>query len=633
MKLRDITARHTKINKIEKLKQTRSYKEAWEALNLYSKKGYESISKDDLSYFLKCFGIFDRPSTPKRFMMRVRVPAGRLTPTQAKTIGEVAKEFGEDYIDLTTRMQIQLRHLKIEDIPTVIKRLEDVGVSSWQTGVDNFRNIVSDPLDGVAFDSIIEAAPLIKRMQEIWFKKEEWIATLPRKFNTSISGTMTNRCNLFAHDCCFVLANRDGEFGFNLYLGGKVGAIAKSADIFVREDEVIELYEAVIRLYKEFGFRDSRNKNRLYYLIQEAGMDLIRRGIEEVAGREFDRAGVTMVKSKRTEEVDGKIRLKNGKFALHMVVPSGVFSGSAMVESSKVTEEFGEALNISTTQNLYILGVKEEDIQKALTQKPFDRYKNISSSYFNQMVACAGVDLCPFGVIPNKSDAIEMAEFLEKEAPLPNDSSIRMHWSGCVKGCGVHELGDIGFVGCKVKIDGKSEYGVHIQLGGKSTQSQEEAYTILKSIPLKSAKYYVAKLAKAYRDLRKNRESFEEFESRVFRRYSKGAIEFILRWSIEQSLGELEFEKRWEPKSETDEIFTIGIELYKILSGQKPYQGIKDYNPIEITPPVELIKLNKTIPKGLSDIVMKMIAPKPKRYEVWSEILVELKKLQEPKAL
>ncbi len=627
MKLQEITARHTKVNKIEKLKEQRTYKEAWEALGEYAKNGYESISKEDMSYFLKCFGIFDRPATPKKFMMRVRIPAGRLTPAQAKMIGEVAKKFGQNYIDLTTRMQVQLRHLKIEDIPTVIERLESVGVTSWQTGVDNFRNIVSDPLDGVAFDSIIETAPLIQRMQNVWLKKEKWIAKLPRKFNTSISGTMTNRCNLFAHDCCFVLATKDGEFGFNLYLGGKVGAIAKSADIFVREDEVLELYEAVIELYRDFGFRDSRNKNRLYYLIQEAGMELIRESIEKVALREFKRAGVTMVKSKRTDEVDGKIRLKDGTYALNMVVPSGVFSGDAMVESSKIAEDFGESLNISTTQNLYILGVKESQLSKVLEQKPFDKYKNLSSSYFNQMVACAGIDLCPFGVIPNKSDAIEMAEFLESEVPLPKDSSIKMHWSACVKGCGVHELGDIGFVGCKVKVNGKNEHGVHIELGGKSTQTQAEAYTILKSIPLKNAKNYVAKLAKTYRDLRKNSESFEEFESRVFRQYSKGAIEFILRWSIEQSLGELEFKSSWKPKSESDEIFEIGLELYKLLSGKKPYQGVKNYNPIEVTPAENLQKLNRNLSKEIRDIVMKMIAPSSSRYEVWSEILVEMKRV------
>ncbi|MCF6202002.1 MAG: ferredoxin--nitrite reductase, partial [Hydrogenimonas sp.] len=604
-----------------------------EALRVYSKEGYDSIRKEDIDYFLKCFGIFDRPATPGKFMMRIRIPRGRLSSEQAATLGRMAKEYGKDYIDLTTRMQVQLRHLEIENIPYIIEELESVGITSWQTGVDNFRNIVSDPLDGLAYDSIIETAPIAKKIQALWLKRDEWIASLPRKFNTSISGSMTNRCNLFAHDCCFALAVKDGEYGFNVYLGGKVGAIAESADIFLREDDVIPFYEALIKTYKEFGFRDNRNKNRLHFLIKEAGMEALVEAVNQRAEMEFESAGETMVKQPRTDERDGRIRLKDGTFALHMVVPSGIFSGSAMIEAAELASEYGsKTLNISTTQNLYILGVPKERIPEALNQKPYDKYHCISTPYFNQMVACAGIDLCPFGVIPNKSDAIKMAEYLGEEVPLPADASIRMHWSACVKGCGVHELGDIGFVGCKAKEKGETVFGVHIQIGGKSSAAQEEAYTVLKAVPLTKAKHYVAELAKAYRDLRKPRESFERFESRVFRAYSKGALEFILRWNVEMaapnSFEPISFNASWSPNIETNEIFMIGLEIYKKVTGQKAYQGVHNFDPIETTPAIHVCKLNEKMPKEAGDIVMKMVAPSKKRYEVFTEILKELSNLQ-----
>ena len=629
MTLAEISARHTKLNKIEKLKQTRTYKEAWEALQEYAKKGYDAIAKEDMDYFLKCFGIFDRPATPGKFMMRVRIPSGRLTAEQAGVVGRMAKEYGQDYMDLTTRMQVQLRYLDIENIPYIIQELESVGITSWQTGVDNFRNIVSDPLGAEAFDSVIDTAPLIEKMQSLWLKKEEWVAALPRKFNTSISGNMANRCNLFAHDCCFALAVREGEYGFNVYLGGKVGAIAESADLFVRPDEVLPFYEALIRMYREYGFRDSRNKNRLHFLIKEAGMPLVVETVKEMAGRDFLDAGQTLVQQPRTEERDGRVRLKDGTFALHMVVPSGIFSGTAMLEAAELATELGSGeLNISTTQNLFVLGLAEEKIPEALTRKPYDRYHCVSTPYFNQLVACAGIDLCPFGVIPNKSDAIEMADHLGATVPLPADATIRMHWSACVKGCGVHELGDIGFLGCKAKEKGETVYGVHIQIGGKSTHTQEEAYTILKSVPLTRAKHYVAELAKAYRDLRKKNESFERFESRVFRRYTKGAIEFILRWNVEAAAGKnlepLAFDAKWEPNVEHNEIFVLGLELYKKLTGAKAYQGTHLFNPIETTLPKHPSKLNPALPKPLGDIVYKMVMPSPKRYEVFSEITKEM---------
>ncbi len=633
MTLAEVTARHTKLNKIEKLKQNRTYKEAWNALQEYAKKGYDAIAKEDMEYFLKCFGIFDRPATPGKFMMRIRIPGGRLNLEQAQVLGRMAKEYGSDYMDLTTRMQVQLRYLEIENIPYIIEELESVGITSWQTGADNFRNIVTDPLDGIAHDSIIETADLIERMQSLWLKKEEWVAALPRKFNTSIGGTMTNRCNLFAHDCCFALALKEGEYGFNVYLGGKVGAIAESADIFVTPEELPRFYESLAKTYRKFGFRDSRNKNRLHYLIKEAGMEALRGAIFEIAGREFQDAGETLVKQPRTEERDGRIRLKDGTFALHMVVPSGIFSGSAMIEAAMLTSEYGNGyLNISTTQNIYILGVEEEKVPDALTQKPYDRYHCISTPYFNQMVACAGIDLCPFGVIPNKSDAIEMAEYLGERVSLPADASIRMHWSACVKGCGVHELGDIGFLGCKAKEEGKTVYGVHIQLGGKSTSTQEEAYTILKSVPLTRAKLYVAELAEAYASLRRAKESFERFESRVFRNYTKGAIEFILRWNVEvaepRGYKKLPFKAEWEKNIEHNEIFLLGLEIYRSITGQSAYQGIHLFNPIETTPARHISKIEPKVDKGIGDIVMKMIAPSPKRYEVFTEIIGALSSIE-----
>ncbi|WP_292656871.1 ferredoxin--nitrite reductase [Nitratifractor sp.] len=629
MRLEAISARHTKINKIEKLKETRSYQEAWEALQRYAKEGYDAISKEDMSYFLKTFGIFDRPATPGKFMLRVRIPGGRLTSEQATRLGELSRDYGEDAMDLTTRMQVQLRYLKIEDLPTVLEGLEAVGITTWQTGVDNFRNIVTDPLDGLAFDNLIECAPLIEAMQSLWLKQPDYINVLPRKFNTAISGSLANRCNLFAHDICFALANKDGEYGFNLYLGGKVGAIAERADIFVTPDELMELYKAVIDTYIQYGFRDSRNRNRLHYLIKEAGMETYVEAVKESAGRDFDSAGETLVKTPRTEEADGRIRLKDGTWALHTVVPSGIFHGTAMIDAAENAQKNGSGtLNISTTQNLFLLGVPTEKIDAALSEAPYDRYRNVSTPYFNQLVACAGSDLCPFGVIPNKADAIEMAEKLGEKVPLPADASIRMHWSGCVKGCGVHELGDIGFVGCKVKVDGQSAYGVHIQLGGKSTASQEEAYTILKSIPLTQATDYVAQLASAYRDLRRKRESFERFESRVLRRYSKGALGFLLHWNVRIALPKgweaLAIRENREACEERNEIFLMGLEIYKALAGKNAYQGTHHYDPIEKTPAEALHRLNPLVNKELSDVVMKMIAPSEKRYEVFTEVLADL---------
>jgi ferredoxin-nitrite reductase len=249
-------ARSKKVNKIEKVKELKNPMQAYEQIAQYAKEGYDSIPDEDKKYFLKCFGIFDKDGlTPKQFMMRVRVAGGHLNADQAKKIGAIAKEFGQDYIDITTRAQIELRFLHIEDMPAILNGLEEVGLTSYQTGVDNFRNIVTDPLDKDGFDNVLPSYNLLKKIEASFLKNPDWISTLPRKFNTGISGSLSNRCNIFGHDCSLVLAQKDGAYGYNMFLGGRVGMIAKSADIFLaNEEEVLKAYGALIEIFKKYGF-------------------------------------------------------------------------------------------------------------------------------------------------------------------------------------------------------------------------------------------------------------------------------------------------------------------------------------------------------------------------------------------
>ena len=159
-----LEARSKKLNKVESTKALKLPMEVHAQLEQIAGAGYEGLAKEDSAYFLKCFGLFDKGED---FMLRVRVPAGQLTAPQARRIGEVAQKYGDDYIDITTRMQVELRYLQIEDIAKVLAELKEVGISTFQTGVDNPRNIVADPLEGIAYDNIIETMPIINQLQEI----------------------------------------------------------------------------------------------------------------------------------------------------------------------------------------------------------------------------------------------------------------------------------------------------------------------------------------------------------------------------------------------------------------------------------------------------------------------------------
>ncbi|MDD5401502.1 MAG: ferredoxin--nitrite reductase [Sulfurimonas sp.] len=574
-------ARAKKLNKVEETKVMQTPKEAFEKLEYYAKNGYDSIAEIDKDYFLKCFGIYDKDSTTaKKFMLRVRISGGHLNALQARVLGEIAKEFGQDYMDITTRAQVELRYLDIKDMPTIFERMQSVGITSYQTGVDNFRNIVNDPLDSYGFDNILPSQELLERLQSKFLYNYEWISALPRKFNTAITGSISNRCNAFGHDCSFVLAQKNGVYGYNMYLGGKVGKIAKSADIFLLPSEVESAYGSIIDIFKRFGFRDNRNKNRLSFLVEAVGMEEIAKAIRQNAGVNFATAGEAMTKLDFNDSDHGKVELRDGSFALHIVIPSGIFSGSDLIEVSELSQKYGNSqVRFDVEQSLYIMGVRE--VEALLKESLFQRYKSVDSVYKNHLIACAGSQHCPFGVIENKSDAIKMAEYLEKKVPML-DGRVRMYWSGCVKGCGLHGVADIGFEGCKVKIGGEMEGAVNISLGGKLTSEGVEGYTVIKSAPLRYAHFYVETLMLEYKRLKNHFESFEQFNERVLKLCTPASIGFMMKLGAylrEKNIDiEIGFsEKVNTGKNEEFELFEIGRKLYYKLSNQEPYSAYERF--------------------------------------------------------
>ncbi len=619
--------RSKKINKIEEIKNSKNPMTAFQLIDIYAKEGYGSIPDEDKKYFLKCFGIFDKNSkTPEQFMMRVRVTGGHLNALQAKNIGEIARDYGEDYLDITTRAQVELRYLHIEDMPQVLQKLKSAGLDSYQTGVDNFRNIVTDPLDKAGFDNVLASYELVQKLQKLFLYNPEWISTLPRKFNTAITGSLSNRCNVFGHDCSFVLAQKDGVYGYNMYLGGKVGIVAKDADIFLAsEDEVLMAYEAIIELFKKFGFRDNRNKNRLHYLIEAVGMEEISSAIREKAGFDFATAGETMTKMNPNDTEHGKVQLRDGSFSVQVVVPSGVFTGSALMEVAQLSEKYANGeIRFSVEQNIYILGVK--DVDTMLKEALFKTYKNVNTPYFNNLIACAGTKHCSFGVIENKEDAINMAGYLSKKVALES-GKIRMYWSACVKGCGTHEIADIGFEGCKAKVNGVVEDGVHITLGGKVVSEGKHGYSVIKSAPLKFAHFYVESLVLGYKKLRVKNESFENYHDRVLSLYSSAYIGFVMQFEAYLRAKNIEIDFNFNTlaktgKNEEFELFEFGRKLYYQLSKETPfiaYRGFTNENKKEKAKDIRT--LVPQIDENLALLISRTLESEDKRASSFSELL------------
>jgi len=349
---------------------------------------------------------------------------------------------------------------------------------------------------------------------------------------------------------------------------------------------------------------------------------------------------MTLVQSQNIALGASRVLLKNGTYAYKVIVPSGIFSGTDMIAAAHAAQRYGSGdIRLSYDQNLYIINIDKEKLDTFENDPLIAKYAQYNNLYFQDMIACAGTQTCSYGVIPNKPDAIEMAHFLNSEVPIAN-ANVRMNWSACPKGCGVHGIADIGFEGCKAKDDeGNRVDGVHIFLGGKITREAKEAHILHKSLPIDEAKHHVKYLLKTYATYKERGETFESFETRFLsKNYSYQAISFFtkINYILRDKLGlDVMFELDKEPKSgrrEEYELFTFGLKLFKLLTGQKRFEAVTGLSPTLARPRKikrdEVSRLNPKVPPKLSEVIYNMTHEnKSERAQVFSELLVALKEV------
>ncbi len=218
------TGSTAKLNKIEKAKAEKDGLAVREEIEHFAKIGWEAVDKTDLEQRLKWLGIFYRPVTPGKFMLRLRTPNGSLNSEKMRVLAEIVQRYGDDgSADITTRQNIQLRGVRLEDIPEIFRKLKAVEITSMQSGMDNVRNLTGSPVAGIDADELIDTRELVQQVQDMITNHGEGnyaFTNLPRKFNIAIEGGRDNSVHAEINDIAFVPAYLEGQLGFNVLVGG-----------------------------------------------------------------------------------------------------------------------------------------------------------------------------------------------------------------------------------------------------------------------------------------------------------------------------------------------------------------------------------------------------------------------------
>lgn len=474
------------MNKIELIKAEKDGLKIKDDIHRFAKEGWESISEDDIQR-LKWYGLFLRNPTPGFFMLRVRIPNGFSISHQVRMLACIAGIYGNGVIDITTRQQVQLRHLKIENIPQIFDLLEEVGLTSSQTGMDNVRNIMGCPVSGLNPKEKVEAYSLVKALNDHIVGNPEF-SNLPRKFNITLSGCLDDCVHAETQDLALVPAieTKGLVYGFNVLVGGKLGSggyrIATPLDVFLRPEEVVEVCSALILLYRDHGSRDVRSKNRLAFLIEDWGEERFRSALEERVGRPLMPAGVDLRKNEKSEHI-GAFRQK--QLLMNYVglkVPVGRIQAEKLKGIALLAEKYGnEEIRFSHSNSLIIPNVSDQKLGDLLEEALVKEFTYHPSSVLKGLVSCVGSDYCNLAAIETKSMALKVAAQLENK--LPDTAPINMHWSGCPAGCGNHLVADIGLLGKKMRRGNEVIEAVDIYMGGRTGIDPKLSVKVMEDVP------------------------------------------------------------------------------------------------------------------------------------------------------
>ncbi|PNV82164.1 MAG: ferredoxin--nitrite reductase [Sulfurimonas sp.] len=490
-------------NKLNKRERYKAQLKPIEYYKDFDKIDFESLTEAD-RFYLQDFGIFNTNFLEDEFTIRIRIPGGKISAENFQKIADIVDEYNLTII-LTARSGIQLHDVDVDDVLTIHKRINALGVSTWQSFGDNVRNIVTDPYDGCGEFSEIETYPLIMQMHDYIVKNPRYVGMLPRRVSVGISGNRANVTSFFANDIYFALAKKEGVFGFNVYMGGKNTEVARSADIFLKKEEVFDFFKAFVEAFYLHGSRFSRSKTRIFHMIEDIGMDTLKAHIKKEYQNDFQSEGELILEKKEFREFH---KLKDATYAFCYQTDFSRLTTDEIKSIADFATQNALEIRFGIDQNIYLIGLKE----------PISPIK--SQALSETIVACAG-NLCPYAVWSIKDETSYLP--LDKI----NEHRIQVGFSGCAKGCGRHRHTDIGLIGLKTNNFGDTEGGARIFLGAEHSNGASVGRQLFSMVPFVHLNETVSLIIRLFE--LSGYSDFEEYASKVLIHCSE---EFLSLWVL-----------------------------------------------------------------------------------------------------
>ena len=488
------------------------------------------------------------------YMLRIAIPYGTLSSRQLRKLANIARKYDRGYGHFTTRQNLQLNWIKLEDAPDALAALAEVDMHAMQTSGNVIRNVTADHFAGAAADEIEDPRIWCEIVRQ-WSTLHPEFSFLPRKFKIAVTGSPNDRAAVRVHDIGLRLwRNPAGEVGFEVIVGGGLGRtpmIGKTLREFLPKDELLAYLEAALRVYNRYGRRDNLYKARIKILVHEIGEAKMREEVEaeyaatkdsalklapetiEAIARQFAPPPLPH-RSAVVPEVE-RLRLENRDFALWLqsntaahrmagyrivtasLKPAGAPPGDAssvqMEGVADVADAYSQGeVRVSHEQNLVFPHVAVEDLPAVYAALQRLGFAEANVGKITDIIACPGLDYCALANARSIPVAQRISNHFANLARQHDIGDLKIKISGCINACGHHHVGHIGILG--VDKNGVELY--QISLGGDVDFGKTALGTILgPAVTADKVVEAVDALVATYLDTRQSGERFVDTYRRI----------------------------------------------------------------------------------------------------------------------
>ncbi|MFG2642114.1 nitrite/sulfite reductase [Streptomyces sp. NPDC048370] len=454
---------------------------------IYSKRGFDSIDPNDLRGRMRWWGLYtqrkeglDGTKTgvlepeeldAEYFMLRVRIDGGRLTTEQLRVIGEISQEFARGTADITDRQNVQYHWIRIEDVPEIWNRLEAVGLSTTEACGDTPRVILGSPVAGIAENEIIDGTPAIDEIYRRIVGNKDF-SNLPRKFKSAVSGSPLLDVAHEINDIAFVGVNHPEHGpGFDVWVGGGLSTNPKLGvrlGTWVSLEEVPDIYEGVISIFRDYGYRRLRTRARLKFLVADWGPEKFRQVLEdEYLKRKLTDGPAPEQPAGQWRDHVGVHRQKDGRFYVGFAPRVGRVDGTTLTKIAEIAEAHGSGrVRTTAEQKMIVLDVEEAQVESIVSALESLDLRVNPSPFRRGTMACTGIEFCKLAIVETKARGASLIDELERRIP-EFDEPITININGCPNACARIQVADIGLKGQLVLDDeGNRVEGYQVHLGG-----------------------------------------------------------------------------------------------------------------------------------------------------------------------